>query len=195
MKAVALYTILWAVTAGVAWRCWRRWRQGADQLWPAKWGALSVTLLTLAFSMALTLHPLGVAPAVTISLVTVLLGGAAASMIATHVSVRRADAATRAMRTGLGLPVERRMWRPATIGILWCTGAFLLLMVWVLSISFDEQRLEREQAFNAGLAIAFCVIVVGLVHAGVQKTRISREQQRVRDAEVAYLSPDSERPQ
>ncbi|MFE2850129.1 hypothetical protein ACFXJO_03230 [Streptomyces lavendulae] len=188
MKAVLLYTLLWAVTAGVIWRCWRIWSRGADQLWPAKWGALSGTLLMFTFSMVMTLQPLRVAPVITIGLALVLLMAALASAVAKPVSARRAGAATRAMRGGLGLPVERRMWRPATIGILWWTGALLLLAVWFLSVSVDKQGPETGRSADQGMTIAFGVFVLGLVHAGVQEARVFREQRRVRDAEHNYLA-------
>ncbi|MEU3778373.1 hypothetical protein AB0F11_35265 [Streptomyces sp. NPDC032472] len=197
MKAVVLYTLLWAATAGVTWRCRRTWRRGADQLWPAKWDALAGTLLMLAFSTVMTLQPLDVAPVITISLALVLLMGAAASAIAKPVSARRADSATRAMRSGLGLPVERRMWRPATIGVLWCTGAFLLLNVWFFAVSITKPGPEMDPSIDHGFVISFGVIVLGLLHAGFQQVRVGREQRRVRDAEHDYLAqatPESDLP-
>ncbi|MBT2453197.1 hypothetical protein J7F03_40560 [Streptomyces sp. ISL-43] len=198
MKAVVLYTLLWAITAAVTWRCWTKWRRSADQLWPTKWDALSWALLLLGLSTGATLQLLNVAPAITNSVVLILLVAAAASTIAKPISTRRADGATRAMRSGLGLPVERRMWRPATIGALWCMGAFLLFSVWFFAVSGDKRQPEMDQSRDTGFMIAFGVVVLGLVHAGVQEARVGREQRRVRAAEHDYLAqgtPESGPPQ
>ncbi|MFD5423178.1 hypothetical protein ACFWJT_34825 [Streptomyces sp. NPDC127069] len=193
MKAVVLCSLLWAVTAGVIWRCWRVWSRGADQLWPAKWGALSGTLLMLTFSMVMTLHPLNVAPVITFSVALVLLMAAVASAVAKPVAARRSVAATRAMRGGLGLPVERRLLRPATVGVLWGTGVILLLAVWFFTVSIHKQGPEMGRSADQGMTIAFGVVVLGVVHTGVQEARVRREQRRVRDDEQAYLAePPSE---
>lgn len=198
MRTVVVYTVLWTVTSGTGWRCWVRWRRGSDQLWPAKWNALSWALFMLAFAAVMTLTPLDTPPVIAVSLTTVLLLAAAASAIAKPIATRRALAATRAMRSGLGLPTERALWRPAAIAALWGASSFLIWMAWLFTIAADGWTEQTEQAADQSLVAASGVVILACAHVAFQEVRIQREQRRVRAAELDYLArttPQSDLPQ
>lgn len=193
-----LYTALWMVTGWTVWRCWAQWRRGGDRLWPAKWDALSWALFMLAFATIMTLAPLDTPPVITISLTTALLVAAAASAIAKPVATRRAHAATRAMRSGLGLPTERALWRSGAIAALWGAAGLLIWMAWLFSVAAGWWTTPMEQAVDQSLVAATGVTILACAHVARQEARIQREQRRTRAAEHDYLTgttPQSDLPQ
>ncbi|WP_438289596.1 hypothetical protein [Streptomyces sp. HUAS TT7] len=145
MRAVLVYTVLWSGTAAITWRCWTKWRRGADRLWAERWGVLSWTLFLLAFAVLMTLALFDATSLLTGVLSVPLLLASGACQIAKGGAARRADAATRAMCTGLGLPVARRLWSPTAVGALWFGAAFLCLMAWPTVTITRAAAHDRQQ--------------------------------------------------
>ncbi|MEU2873051.1 hypothetical protein ABZ769_28275 [Streptomyces olivoreticuli] len=202
MTAVALYTVaLWGVTAWAARRCWTKWRHGADRLWAERWNALSVTLLVLMLPVIGTLGLSGIAPLINAAATGSLLLASGACHVAKSVATRRADTATRAMRTSLGLPVARRLMRTTTVAALWFAGAFLSLLGWLAAaavrnaahhqqLTGEDRRAALDQTVSHAMAAAFVVLVLGTLHCVIQQIRHDRERRRVRAAEQYYLAPE-----
>ncbi|MER0443177.1 hypothetical protein ABR738_01055 [Streptomyces sp. Edi4] len=200
MIAMALYTLAcWGVTAAVAWRCWKKWRRGADQLRAGQWDALSLTLLVMVFPTIGTLGLLHVGSSVTGAASTALLLASGACYIARSVATRRADTATRTIRAGLGLPVARRLLRTSTVAALWLTAAFATMLLWIAiaavrALGHRQQMTAAEpqttvaQTNGHALTAALVVIAVGALHCLIQQFRHGREQQRVRAVEQHYLT-------
>ncbi|MFE4874159.1 hypothetical protein [Streptomyces sp. NPDC056682] len=113
MGAVVLCAVFWAVAAVAVVQCVKQWRSGGDQMWSAKWKALAGALVVTAFPVMATARrvPSG-AQFLLEDLAVLLLMGAASSVVTGWVAARRSDAQARAVRSGLGLPVERRLWSP-----------------------------------------------------------------------------------
>ncbi|MFD7539854.1 hypothetical protein [Streptomyces sp. NPDC059819] len=199
MRAVLLYTVAWGITAAVVWRCWTKWRSGADRLWAERWGALAGALFLLGFSVTITLPLFVVNPTVQIALCLSPLMASGGCMVAKWVTIRRADTATRTMHGLLGLPLARRLWSPATVGALWFSDAVACLLGWmsvttVARATDGRQHTDTEQyaAINQDFApatvLVYAVLALGAAHVVIQIVRHMREQQHVRAAEQLYLS-------
>ncbi|GAA4120040.1 hypothetical protein [Streptomyces hundungensis] len=200
MIALVLYVVaFWGLTAALAWRCLKKWRRGADQLRAEQWDALALTLLVMTLPVIGTLGLLDAAPALTASLSGTLLLGSGGCHVAKSVSTRRADTAARAIRTGLGLPVARRLLRTTTVAALWFTAAVGTMLVWMAvavvrdlgqrqQMTADEHQVTIETTVNHAVAATLAVIALGVVHCLIQEIRRGREQRRVRAAEQHYLA-------
>ncbi|MFJ8314034.1 MULTISPECIES: hypothetical protein [unclassified Streptomyces] len=199
MGAAIVGAVFWAGAAGTACWCWTKWRRGADELWAPRWDALFTALGALTLAVMVTFVAVPVPPPLAVGVILLLGLGCVACVVAKRVSVRRADAETREIRAELGLPIERRMWRSMTVGILWFTGAVLSLMAWVFvgmtqamthgtQPTADERWPEMEQALHHGYATVYVVLALGGLHVIVQQVRRDREQRRVRAAEQQYLA-------
>ncbi|WP_420082982.1 hypothetical protein ACN6AT_39340 (plasmid) [Streptomyces sp. JL4002] len=193
MREAVLYAVLWAATGWLVWRCWGLWRIGSDRLWPARWGALAWALLILALAAGMSLRLFGASPTTSDSVTLVLALAAAASALARLVATRRADTATRAMRSELGLPAERALWRPAAVGTLWGIGIFVLCLTGAFTAAAAGWQMDTTDA--SGVLRAFLgVMALAFAHVAVQHVRVHREEHRVRKAEHDYLARTAPEP-
>lgn len=115
-------------------------------------------------------------------------------------AARQSDAQTRAVRSGLGLPVERRLWSPWVPMASWSAAGIPFTATEVL-IATKCVKAHAEPAADGTWAEAdtiawLCVltiaafVVIGALHGLVQHRRRAREQRRVRNAEQQYLITD-----
>ncbi|MEV5568187.1 hypothetical protein AB0L54_35835 [Streptomyces sp. NPDC052196] len=200
MTGMVLYVLaFWALTGALAWRCWKKWRRGADQLRADQWDALAVTLLVMPLPVIGTLGLLDAPTVITVLLCGSLFLGTGACHVAKSLSTRRADEATRTMRTGLGLPVARRLVRTTTVAAWWLTAAVLTMIGWmgaavVSGLGHREQMTEAERQLTAAQTVdqaagaGFVVVAAGVVHCVIQQIRRDREERRVRADEQRYLA-------
>ncbi|MEJ8662199.1 hypothetical protein [Streptomyces sp. MS1.AVA.4] len=138
-------------------------------------------------------------PLVFAGLTTVLTLASITCVFAKRRAVRRADTETRAMRAALGLPTERRMRRPATLVTLWGMAAVTVGTGWlVMAIVQMTSRPttagewpEMDRAIDTAVTLAVCFLAAGALHALIQQVRIDREQRRIRNAGLQYLSNDT----
>ncbi|GHB31061.1 hypothetical protein [Streptomyces chryseus] len=199
VAAVVMCTAIWAGAVWIVLRCRRIWRNGADQLWNRKWDAMSGALACVGFAvMSTVLLRLPVDPLIFFYLATPLGLGSIACAVAKKVAMRRDDSEVRAMRTELGLPTERRLRRPMTVGTLWCAAGVMATIVWAFVASAtvgsaggpaatgDGLAMEKVTHIGAGLAFGF--VILGVLHACVQEWRLDKERRRVRTADQRYLS-------
>ncbi|MFD3779961.1 hypothetical protein [Streptomyces sp. NPDC058612] len=199
MGAVVLCAVFWLIAAVAVMRCVKEWRSGADQVWSSKWKALAGALIVTAFPVMGTARL--VSPDAQFFLedfAGLLVLGSAGSMVAGWVAARRSDAQARAVRSGLGLPVERRLWSPWVLVCLWsAAGIPFSVAVVVITARYIEAHspgpaadgtwAEADMiAWLSVLTIA-AFVVTGFLHGLVQHRRRAREQRRVRDAERQYL--------
>lgn len=198
MGAVVLCAVLWAAAVVAFMRCVKQWRSGADGVWSAKWQALAGALVVTAFPVMASARL--VSPEARFILEGVggvLVVGAAGSVLAGWVAGCRSDAQMRAVRGGLGLPVERRLWSPWVLAAVWSAAGVPFTVVEVLlTIRYVEARSAPAAdgtwaeadliAWLAVLTIA-AFVVAGMLHGLVQHRRRVREQRRVREAEQQYL--------
>ncbi|MFH8411174.1 hypothetical protein ACH4FX_41355 [Streptomyces sp. NPDC018019] len=201
MGAVVLCAVFWAGATAAVMRCVKQWRSGLDQVWSSKWKALAGTLIVAVFPVMATARL--VSPGVRFlleDLAWALVLGSAGSMAAGWVAARRSDAQARAVRRGLGLAVERRLWSPWVLVGLWsATGIPFTAAVAVITIEYIEARSEPLAdgtwaeadtiAWLSILTIVACV-AIGALHGLLQHRRRVREQRRVRHADRQYLTTD-----
>ncbi|MCT9093496.1 hypothetical protein N4G70_32200 [Streptomyces sp. ASQP_92] len=203
MRTIVPLVALWAVTAAVTRWCWKTWRRGNDSLWAARWGSMGWTLLIGDLAVMTTLAALNVVHLVTETVSVVLLLAAAGCAVAKPVATRRADTSTRSLRSGLGLPVARPLWRPMTVGAWWLAGGTVSMAAWLVSDAFHSGHDAPHPAFDAPggsplpqgfMAAGVVLTFLALAHCAIQEERIRREQRRVRAAEQHYLThnPTSE---
>ncbi|MFK8851383.1 hypothetical protein [Streptomyces sp. Ac-502] len=201
MGAVVLCAVFWAGAAAAVVRCVKQWCSGADRVWSSKWKALAGALIVTAFPVMATarLVPPDAQP-VLVDLAGLLVVGSAGSVAAGWVAARRSDAQARAVRSGLGLPVERRLWSPWVPMALWSAAGIPFTVAEVLlTTQYIEAHAEpaADGTWAEADAIAWlCVltiaafVVIGALHGLVQHRRRAREQRRVRNAEQQYLITD-----
>ncbi|MFC5253560.1 hypothetical protein [Streptomyces nigrescens] len=190
MRTIVPLVALWAVTAAVTRWCWKTWRRGNDGLWAARWGSLGWTLLIGDLAVMTTLAALNVVQLLTETFAVVLLVVAAACAVAKPVATRRADTATRVLRSGLGLPLARPLWRPIAVGACWMGGTAVSMAAWLL---IDATRPVAGGPADSPLPHGYMttgivLAVLGLAHCAIQEERIRREQRHVRTAEQQYLT-------
>ncbi|MEU9418379.1 hypothetical protein [Streptomyces sp. NPDC048272] len=199
MGAVVWCAVFWAVAAWAVMRCIKEWRSGADQVWSAKWKALAGALIVTAFPVLATARLVSPdARFLVEDFAGLLVLGSAGSMVAGWVAARRSDAQARAVRSGLGLPIERRLWSPWVLVGLWSaagipfTAAEVVITTGYIEAhspgpAADGTWAEAETiAWLAVLTIA-AFVVAGMLHGHVQHRRRTREQRRVRNADRRYL--------
>ncbi|MFF5639651.1 hypothetical protein [Streptomyces sp. NPDC012825] len=110
----------------------------------------------------------------------------------------RSEAQTRAVRNGLGLPVEKRLWSPWVLMGLWSIAGFPSTLAAVLlavrcveahsAPAADGTWAEARMIgwlFVLGIGL---FVVVGMLHGLIQHQRRTREQRRVREAKQHYLT-------
>ncbi|MGI5485049.1 hypothetical protein [Streptomyces lavendofoliae] len=198
MGTVVLCAVLWAGAAMAGVHCAKRWRSGPDQVWLSKWKALAVALVVTAYSVMATGRLVPPAAGVFLEVLAGLLFlGSAGSAGAGWVAARRSAAQTRVVRGGLGLPVERELWSPWVVGVLWSAAGFAVTAVEVVVIAWYVEAHSGPTAdgtWNEAKMLAWLsvltltvFVVVGCLHGFVQHRRRVREQQRVRHAEQHYL--------
>lgn len=199
MGTVVLCTALWAGAVLAVTGCVRRWRAGADQVWSAKWKALAGALAVTAFPTVMTARfvPHG-AQVLLEGAVGMLLLGSAGSVVAGWVASRRSQAQARAVRKGLGLPIERKLWDPVTVVFLWLAAAVpSVAAVAVVAAWFVEAHsAPGTGGARAGVEAITSLLVLtiggfiaaGLLHGLIQHQRRAREQRRVRAADQQYLN-------
>ncbi|OEJ22503.1 hypothetical protein [Streptomyces subrutilus] len=199
MGAVVLCAVFWAGAAGAVMRCVKEWRSGADQMWSSKWKVLAGALIVTAFPVMATAR---LAPSdarfFLEDFVRLLVLGSAGSVVAGWVASRRSDAQARALRRGLGLAIERRLWSPWVLVGLWsAAGVPFTVVEVVITIRYIEAHSPGPAAdgtwaeadtiaWLSVLTIAVFV-VVGVLHGLVQHRRRARGQRRVRNADQQYL--------
>ncbi len=125
---------------------------------------------------------------------------AAGSVVAGWVAARRSASQTRAVRSGLGLPVERKLWSPWVLVCLWCAaGVPFTVAGVVITTRYVEAHSEpaadgtwAETGMIAWLSVLTIAafVVGGVLHGLVQHRRRAQEQRRVRNAEQQYLITD-----
>ncbi|MFF5639640.1 hypothetical protein [Streptomyces sp. NPDC012825] len=199
MGAVVWCVVLWAGAVAVTVRCVKQWRSGADQVWSSKWKALAGALAVTAFPVMATARtvPDGVQSFFE-GLAGLLLVGSASSVAAGWVAARRSDAQTRAVRGGLGLPVERSLWSPWVLTGLWSAAGIPFTVAEVLVVGRYVEAHSAPAAdgtwaeasvigWLSVLSVAIFV-VIGMLHGFLQRRRRAREQQRVRNADQQYLA-------
>ncbi|MFE9258527.1 hypothetical protein [Streptomyces sp. NPDC006879] len=201
MGAVVWCMVFWAGAALAVVLCVKKWRSGPDRVWSSKWNALAVALFVTVYPV------LGTARLVPSegqffleALAGVLLVGSAGSAAAGWVAARRSAAQTRAVRSGLGLPVERKLWSPWVVLGLWsAAGIPFAVAAVVVTGRYVEAHSEpaadgtwAEAGMIAWLSVLTIAafVVCGAVHGLVQHRRHTREQRRVRNAEQRYLITD-----
>lgn len=199
MGAVVLCAVLWAGAAVAVMRCVKEWRSGADQLWSSKWKALAGALVVTAFPVMATARLLSPdAQFYLEDLAGLLVLGSAGSMVAGWVAARRSDAQARAVRSGLGLPIERRLWSPWVLVGLWsAAGIPFTIAEVVITARYIEAHSPGPAAdgtWAEANTIAWLLILTttafvvgGVLHGLVQHRRRTREQRRVRNADQQYL--------
>ncbi|MFE9016689.1 hypothetical protein [Streptomyces cyaneofuscatus] len=199
MEIVVLCAAFWAGAAKAVAGCVRRWRLGADQVWSAKWQALAGALAVTALSVAMTawLVPPG-ARVLLEGAVLMLLVGSAGSVVAGWVASHRSQAQAWAVRQGLGLPIERKLWDPMTIVSLWLAAAIpavaavALIAAWFV----EAHSAPGTGGARAGVEAITSLLVLtiggfiaaGLLHGLIQHQRRAREQHRIRTADQQYLN-------
>ncbi|MFE5899874.1 hypothetical protein ACFQ67_21085 [Streptomyces sp. NPDC056488] len=199
MGKVFLCALLWAAAAAAVVQCVRRWRSGADQMWSAKWKALAGALIVAAFPVMATarLLPPG-AQLVFEDAGGLLAVGSVCAMGAGWAAAHRSEAQTRAVRSGLGLPVEKRLWSPWVLMGLWSIAGFPFTLAAVL-VAGRYVEAYSAPAADGTWAEARMVgwlsvlgiggfVAIGMLHGLIQHQRRTREQQRVREAEQHYLA-------
>nr|WSX54157.1 hypothetical protein OG409_37755 [Streptomyces sp. NBC_00974] len=197
MGAVVLCAVLWAGAALAVMRCVKEWRSGADQVWSSKWKALAGALIVTAFPVMATARL--VSPDAQFFLedfAGLLVLGSAGSMVVGWVAARRSDDQARAVRSGLGLPTERRLWSPWVLVGLWsAAGIPFTVAEVVITTRYIEAHSPGPAAdgteadtiaWLSVLTIA-AFVVVGVLHGLVQYRRRAQEQRRARNADRQYL--------
>ncbi|MFD3567397.1 hypothetical protein [Streptomyces sp. NPDC058667] len=127
-----------------------------------------------------------------------LLVGSAGSVAAGWVAARRSDVQTRAVRSGLGLPVERRLWSPWVLTGLWSAAGipFTVAEVLVVGRYFETHSVPAADGTWAEAPVIgwlsvlsmAAFVVIGMLHGLLQHRRRAREQRRVRNADQQYLA-------
>lgn len=113
----------------------------------------------------------------------------------------RSQAQARAVRQGLGLPIERKLWDPMTIVSLWLAAAIpavaavALIAAWFMEAHSTPgtggTRAGAEAITSLLVLTIGGFIAAGLLHGLIQHQRRAREQLRVRQADQQYLNdPD-----
>ncbi|CAM5236527.1 putative protein OS=Streptomyces microflavus OX=1919 GN=Smic_83200 PE=4 SV=1 [Streptomyces microflavus] len=168
-------------------------------MWSAKWKALAGALAVTALPAVMTARfvPHG-AQVLLEGAVWMLLMASACSVLAGWVASHRSQAQARAVRQGLGLPIERKLWDPLTIVLLWLAAATLsVAAVAVVAARFVEAHYAPgtagaragTEAITSLLALTTGgFIAAGLLHALIQHQRRAREQRRVRTVDQQYLN-------
>ncbi|MFE9374735.1 hypothetical protein ACFYM2_33885 [Streptomyces sp. NPDC006711] len=198
MGAMVLCAVFWAGAAAAVIRCVQQWRSGADRVWSSKWKTLAGALVVTAFPVMATARVVSPDAPFLMDLAGLLVLGSAGSLVAGWVAARRSNAQARAMRSGLGLPVERRLWSPWVLSGLWsAAGIPFTAAAVVITTRYIEAHSEPAAdgtwaeadmvAWLAVLTIA-AFVVIGTLHGLLQHRRRTREQQRVRHAEQQYLT-------
>ncbi|MFJ4343316.1 hypothetical protein [Streptomyces sp. NPDC088915] len=199
MGAVVWCAVLWAGAVAVTVRCVKQWRSGADQVWSSKWKVLAGALAVTAFPVMATARavPDG-AQSFFEGLAGLLLVGSAGSVTAGWVAARRSDTQTRAVHSGLGLPVERNLWSPWALTGLWSAAGTPFTAVEVLVVgryiethsapAVDGTWAEASVIGWLSVLSVAVFVVIGLLHGFLQHRRRAREQQRVRNADQQYLA-------
>ncbi|WP_432112720.1 hypothetical protein [Streptomyces sp. S1] len=199
MGAVVWCAVLWAGAVAVTVRCVKQWRSGTDQVWSSKWKALAGALTVMAFPVMASARivPDGVHFFLE-GLAGLLLVGSAGSVAAGWVAARRSDAQTRAVRSGLGLPVERSLWSPWVLTGLWSAAGIPFTVAEVLAVgkyieahsapAADGTWAEAPALGRLSVLSMAAFVVIGMLHGLVQHRRRAREQQRVRNADQQYLA-------
>ncbi|WP_432066251.1 hypothetical protein [Streptomyces sp. C10-9-1] len=201
MGAVVVCTVLWAGAALAVMRCVKKWRSGPDQVWSSKWRALAEALMVTAFPVVATARLLPSEGRFFLeALAGMLVVGSAGSLVGGWEAARRSAAQTRAVRTGLGLPVERKLWSPWVVLGLWsAAGIPFAVAAVVVTSRYVEAHSEpaadgtwTEAGMIAWLSVLTIAafVVCGAVHGLVQHRRHTQEQLRVRNAEQQYLITD-----
>lgn len=197
MRMIVPLVALWALTAAASRGCWTVWRRGSDRLWAARWGSLAWTLLIGDLAVTTTLAAFDAAPLWTGTVALTLLLAAAACAVAKPIATRRADTATRALRSGLGLPLARPLRRPTTLALWWLAAGGVSMTAWLLIVVAQPDHDATHAAPSAApgstlphgyVATGAVLTVLGLAHCAIQEERIRREQRRVRAAEQLYLN-------
>ncbi|MET8768435.1 hypothetical protein [Streptomyces sp. NPDC004658] len=198
MGAVVLCAVFWAGAAAAVVRCVNQWRRGADQVWSSKWKALAGALIVTAFPVMATARLTSPdAQFFLEDLAGLLVVGSAVSVVAGWVAAHRSDAQARAVRDGLGLPVERRLWSPwVLLGVWSAAGIPITLVELAVTTRYIEAHSEpaadgtwAEAGMVAWLSVLTIAafVVGGVLHGLVQHRRRVREHERVRQVEQQYL--------
>ncbi|MFE9123724.1 hypothetical protein [Streptomyces sp. NPDC007172] len=198
MGAVVLCAVFWAAAVAAVMRCVQQWRSGADRVWSSKWKALAGALVVTAFPVMATARLVSPdAQFLLMDLAGLLILGSVGSLVAGWVAARRSDAQARVMRSGLGLPAERRLWSPWVLAGLWSavgipfTAAAVVITTWYVEArsepAADGTRAEADMVAWLSILTIAAFVVIGALHGLLQHRRRTREQQRVRRAEQQYL--------
>lgn len=200
MGVVAVSVLSWSVSFLAAVRCLRVWRRGADQLWAPRWDALSMALGLTSFAVISTiLLQSPVDPLYLTLLALLLIAAAGAAAVAKAIATRRVEEQVRAMRQRMGLPTERRLYRPLTVSVWWIAPSLLAAVAWLLRAAMhattaplpDGRWPQLDSALDMALGIVGAGVLLGCGHAAIQQLRRTRDQRRVHEAERDYLAAAS----
>ncbi|MEU1098226.1 hypothetical protein, partial [Streptomyces sp. NPDC005877] len=197
MGALVWLAVCAAAMAVAGSRVWAVWQPGQDAPWAKRWEAASALLGVLGFTvftLAVVARAKGAVftgVAVAVVLLWVLAAGC---MVAEKAVRRQAAQEARTARHESGLPVERRMWAPRTVWIVWVVAGCLLaacgLAVWVTQTRLDpaharpEDLLAQAHQLSATAAIVMSTALVvsavcGAVHALARRRRQEADRARV----------------
>ncbi|MEV8606157.1 hypothetical protein AB0465_40555 [Streptomyces griseoviridis] len=168
----------------------------------SKWKALAGALVVMAYAVLATARRLPSTVQLLLEDFAVLLVGSAGSVVAGWVAARRGHAQARAVRSQLGLPVERGLWSPWVLVGLWSAAVIPFMMAEVLIVSRyigAHSEPEADGSWAQADAVAWLMVLTvvafvvgGGLHGLVQQRRRTREQQHVRSADQQFLTASSD---